>query len=309
MNKNVLRVILIVAPAVIGALTSVVAQMFYAPVPLLAFKIDIGMVAFLFGIFLSLLLITYHFGSDIRAWYARQDEEDFVREVEAGRRRFIRRLDHEIKNPLTGLQAALVNMQEAAQPADRTRAGDNARLAVERLKRLLADLRKLADLEDRTVESLPVDIPTLLEESVEAVKTLPTAQERSVNLLISRVPWPFPPVTGDRDLLSLVFYNLIENAIKFTSRDDSVEIRAREDGKAIVIEVADSGPGIPPDELYRIFEELYRGVNARGIEGSGLGLALARRIVSLHGGSMEVRSRQDDPRGTVFTVRLPVAKK
>ena len=309
MNKNILRVLLIVAPAILGAIVSVLAQIFYSPVPLLAFKIDIGMVAFLFGIFLSLLLIVYNFGSDVRAWYARQDEEDFLREVEAGRRRFIRRLDHEIKNPLTGLQAALVNMQEAAQPVDRTRAGDNARLAVERLKRLLADLRKLADLEERAVESLPVDIPALLEESVEAVKTLPAAQERNVSLLISRVPWPFPPVTGDRDLLSLVFYNLIENALKFTARDDSVEIRALEDGKSIVVEVADSGPGIPPDELYRIFEELYRGVNARGIEGSGLGLALARRIVSLHNGSMDVRSQQADPRGTVFTVRLPVAKK
>jgi len=309
MNRNIGRILLIVAPAVIGALLSLAAQMFFAPVPLVAFKIDVGMVAFFFGMFLSLLLVVYHFGSDIRAWYARQDEEDFVREVEAGRRRFIRRLDHEIKNPLTGLQAAIVNMQEAAQPADRTRAGDNARLAVERLKRLLADLRKLADLEDRMLESLPVDIPTLLEESVEAVKTLPAAQERNVSVLISRVPWPFPPVTGDRDLLSLVFYNLIENAIKFTSRDDSVEVRALEDGRSIVIEVADSGPGIPPDELYRIFEELYRGLNARGIEGSGLGLALARRIVSLHGGSMDVRSQQADPRGTVFTVRLPVAKK
>ena len=248
MNKNFLRVLMIVSPALLGALVSVVAQMFYAPVPLVAFKIDIGMVIFLFGIFLSLMLVVYHFGSDVRAWYARQDEEDFLREVEAGRRRFIRRLDHEIKNPLTGLQAALVNMQEAAQPVDRTRAGDNARLAVERLKRLLADLRKLADLEERAVESLPVDIPALLEESVEAVKTLPTAQERNVSLLISRVPWPFPPVTGDRDLLSLVFYNLIENALKFTARDDTVEIRALEDGKSIYVEVADSGPGIPPDE-------------------------------------------------------------
>ncbi len=309
MKQNVLRVLLIVAPAIIGALISVLAQIFYAPVPLVAFKIDIGIVFFFFGVFVSLMLVVYHFGSDVRAWYARQDEEDFLREVEAGRRRFIRRLDHEIKNPLTGLQAALVNMQEAAQPVDRTRAGDNARIAVERLKRLLADLRKLADLEERMLESLPVDIPTLLEESVEAVKTLPSAQDRNVGLLISRVPWPFPPVTGDRDLLSLVFYNLIENAVKFTAPADSVEVRALEDGKSIVVEVADSGPGIPPDDIYRIFEELYRGVNARGTEGSGLGLALARRIVSLHNGSMEVRSRQDDLHGTVFTVRLPVAKK
>jgi signal transduction histidine kinase len=75
-----------------------------------------------------------------------------------------------------------------------------------------------------------------------------------------------------------------------------------------VIEIADSGTGIPPDELSKIFEELYRGANARGIEGSGLGLALVQRIVELHGGQINVRSSQIGPRGTVFTVRLPVKK-
>jgi two-component system OmpR family sensor kinase len=308
-NSKVLHILFIIAPALLGGLVSVLMQMYYAPVPLVAFRVDIGMVIFLFGVFLSLLFAAYRFGSEVRAWYARQDEDFFRLENEAERRRFIRRLDHEIKNPLTGLQAALVNIQEASAPADRQRAGENARLAVVRLKRLLADLRKLAELEDRAVERLAVDIPTLLEEVTEAVQSLPSAQERKVNLLISRVPWPFPPVTGDRDLLSLVFYNLIENAVKFSAPADSVEVRALEDGRAIVVEVADSGPGIPPDELAKIFEELYRGVNARGIEGSGLGLALARRIVVLHDGQMEVRSRQDDPRGTVFTVRLPATKK
>ena len=308
-DRPLARFVVIALPTIFGALISALAQLFYAPVPLVAFKIDIGMAAFLFGVFLSLLLAAYYFGSEVRAWYARQDEEGIRREIEAERRRFIRRLDHEIKNPLTGLQAALVNMQEASIPVDRQRAGENARLAVVRLKRLLADLRKLAELEERPVERLAVDIPTLLEDVTEAVQSLPAAQERKVGLLISRVPWPFPPVTGDRDLLSLVFYNLIENAVKFTSKDDSVEVRALEDGKTIVVEVADSGPGIPPDELKKIFEELYRGVNARGIEGSGLGLALARRIVALHDGQMEVRSNQENPRGTVFTVRLPVVKK
>ena len=65
--------------------------------------------------------------------------------------------------------------------------------------------------------------------------------------------------------------------------------------------------GIPAEDLSNIFEELYRGSNARGVEGSGLGLALVRRIVALHGGEIDVRSRQEEPRGTVFTVRLPVS--
>ena len=100
-------------------------------------------------------------------------------------------------------------------------------------------------------------------------------------------------------------YNLVENALMFTSAHEPVEVRALEDGKAVVMEVADSGAGIPSDDLPKIFEELYRGSNARGTEGSGLGLALVSRIVALHGGQIEVRSRQTEPRGTVFTVRLP----
>ena len=302
------RYLLVFAPIAFGAFVSVAAQVFFAPVPLLAFKVDVGMAIFVLGAFGTLVLGAAALGRESRARSARHEAQELRRELEERRRSFIRRLDHEIKNPLTGLGAALVNMQEAAQEGDRQRAGENARHAIERLKRLLADLRKLAELEERPLERLPVDIPELLEEVTEAVRTLPAAQARTVNLMIARVPWPFPPVTGDRDLLGLVFYNLLENALKFTNGEDSLEVRALEDGQHIVVEVADSGTGIPPEDLSKIFEELYRGSNARSTEGSGLGLALARRIVALHEGRMNVRSRQDEPRGTVFTVRLPVSK-
>jgi two-component system OmpR family sensor kinase len=140
---------------------------------------------------------------------------------------------------------------------------------------------------------------------VTAARVIPAYEGRDVNLLIPKVPSPFPTITGDRDLLLLAAYNLVENALKFTSAEDSVEVRAMEDGRTIVIEVADSGAGIPPEDLSGIFEELYRGSNARGTEGSGLGLALVNRIATLHGGGVGVRSSQTDPRGTVFTLRLP----
>jgi two-component system, OmpR family, sensor kinase len=100
-------------------------------------------------------------------------------------------------------------------------------------------------------------------------------------------------------------YNLVENALKFKSENESVEVRVSEDGRAIVIEVADTGMGVAPEDVANIFDELYRGSNARGTEGSGLGLALVNRIASLHGGGVGVRSSQVDPRGTVFTLRLP----
>ena len=307
-NKNLIVLLLIFLPLIVGALASFVAQSIWNPVPILVFKIDVGLVAFLAGLSITLFMLAFRLGA---AWSEKRSSkliEESLREAEQGRQGFLRRLDHEIKNPLTGLRAALVNLQESGNSAERQRASENAGRAVERLTRLLTDLRKLSDLEERPIERIPVDVPDLLEDVVEAARALPSYQGRNINLLIPKVPSPFPSVTGDRDLLVLAVYNLVENALKFTSAHDSLEVRALEDGKAIVIEVADSGAGISSEDQSKIFEELYRGSNAQSTEGSGLGLALVNRIVALHGGVVDVRSNQRQPRGTVFTVRLPVSR-
>ena len=109
---------------------------------------------------------------------------------------------------------------------------------------------------------------------------------------------------GDRDLLFLAVYNLLDNALKFTRPGDIIEVRAVENGRTVTVEVADTGPGIPEDELPHVFEELYRGQRARGTEGSGLGLALVRAIAERHRGMVTVRSREGE--GTVFTLHLPL---
>jgi signal transduction histidine kinase len=163
-------------------------------------------------------------------------------------------------------------------------------------------------LEYQMLEHRPVDIEELVSEMVSAACSLPARQGRKVSLLISKVPL-LPPVLGDRDMLGLAFYNLIDNALKFTTCDDAIEVRVREDGRSLFIEVADSGMGIPPQEQERIFEDLYRGENAAEIEGSGLGLALARRIVILHGGEIALRSDPAQGRGNVFIIRLPAERK
>lgn len=307
-KKNWLAPLLIILPLLMGALASFLTQWIWDPVPLVVFKIDMGMVAFVSGVILTLFAGVGYLSAWFREQSAQKRIEQSMHESEKGRQRFIRRLDHEMKNPLTGLRAALVNLQETRDSEEHRRASENANRAVGRLTRLLNDLRKLSDLEERSIERMPVHIPELLDDVVDAARTIPAYQGRNVNLFISKVPAPLPPVRGDRDLLSLAVYNLVENALKYSSPTDSVEVRALEDGKAVVVEVADSGAGIASDDLSRIFEELYRGSNARTTEGSGLGLALVNRIISLHGGQIDVRSRQDGPRGTVFTVRLPEAK-
>jgi two-component system OmpR family sensor kinase len=322
-KKGWVSLLLIFLPFVAGILAFVFIIIYSRTISPFLLTADFGFFAFVFGvtirnlgvivlalgILITLLLGVFYYRS------LRQQEQTQIllseaeREAELGRRRFLRRLDHEIKNPLTGLRAALVNMQEAQAGDDRARAVGNAEHAVERLTRLLTDLRKLSDLGERPIERSPVDVPDLLQDVVEAAHVLPAYGGREVNLLIPKVPSPFPMIIGDRDLLVLAVYNLVENALKFTYPTDSVEIRVAEDGRAILIEVADSGVGIPPEDVSKIFEELYRGSNARSTEGSGLGLALVNRIIALHDGQINVRSSQEEPRGTVFTIRLPVGKK
>lgn len=310
-------------PFWVGLAAGILAHTLLQPETPVLFQADLGIAAFVFGgvvrqwsffafiigFLITLALILLYYWDMRSARQAKATIFEALREMEQNRRNFLRRLDHEIKNPLTGLRAALVNLQEAQSKDERIRAAENAGRAVARLSRLLADLRKLSDLGERPVEQTRVDVPDLLQDAVDAAHVLPAFEGREVSLLIPKVPSPFPSMTGDRDLLVLAVYNLIENALKFTSDQDSVEVRASEDGQVIVIEVADSGGGIPPEDQPKIFEELYRGSNARSTEGSGLGLALVKRIIALHSGQVHVRSSQIEPRGTVFTIRLPVSKR
>ena len=294
------RALLVLSPFVLGLFISVLLTLLIRPEAVLVFRVGLGILFLLGGMSVSILLA-------IMQWGRLRGQQNAITEAEERRRSFIRRLDHELKNPLTGLRAALANLSESVSPAEREKASANARRDVERLTRLLADLRKLSDLDERAPERVPVYVPNILEEIVEAASNQPAHQGRSVSLLIANVP-PLPLVIGDRDLLELAFYNLIDNALKFSGPGRQVEVRAREEGRSLVVEVADGGSGISAEDLPHLFEELYRGANARGIEGSGLGLALTARIVDLHGGSLKVTSHQGERQGTVFSIHLPAGR-
>ena len=213
------------------------------------------------------------------------------------------RLDHELKNPLTAIHAGLANLADGAAPADRERALEGVGAQATRLSRLMIDLRKLSELETRELDYAPVDLDALLRDVEASVREQPSAGERRLQLKLPEAPWPLPAVRGDADLLFLAVHNLAVNAVKFTRPGDAVEIRAVEDEGEVVIEVADTGPGIPEDELDAVWEELARGRAARGVPGTGLGLPLVRTIVARHGGSERIRSRVGQ--GTVVSLRLP----
>jgi two-component system OmpR family sensor kinase len=227
-------------------------------------------------------------------------------EATRDRLRFLMRLDHELKNPLTAMRAGLANIYQGGPGYA---SGTSAALVsvsaqADRITRLVSDLRKLADLETQEIEAAPVDLPGLLHEAAEAAGEIPGARRRILRLSVPRAPWPLPLIEGDRDLLFIAIQNLVSNAVKFSAPGDTVEIRASEDDDGLLLEVADTGAGIPADEIGQVWQELARGRAARSLPGTGIGLALVRVIVTRHGGKVAIRSREGQ--GTVVSIRLPL---
>ncbi|PRY17331.1 sensor histidine kinase [Kineococcus rhizosphaerae] len=215
------------------------------------------------------------------------------------------RLDHELKNPLTAIRLALANVAaEESSPEQRERGLRSIEEQVLRLSRLTADLRKIADVRTAPLARHRVDLTALLEEAVEVVGEQPRAEGRRISLDLPRAPWPLPPVPGDGDLLSLALVNLVDNAVKYTPAGEHVEVRGRETPEGVLVEVADTGQGIPAEDLPHVWEELFRSQSARSVAGSGLGLPLVRAVVERHGGTVSAQSREN--RGTVVRVVLPV---
>ena len=233
---------------------------------------------------------------------ARQHEQEVQLSI---RRDFLRRLDHELKNPLTIIHLGITNLRH--DPAlSNTQAESLARIVqqTERLQKLIVDLRWLTELDEGRIEQTPVDLSDVLDEAIMLAKDGNKYETRQVTLNIQQTPWPLSSVLGDRELLVVSFRNLLENSFKYTSDDDRVEIRATENDQMAMVEVADSGRGIADREQDLIFDHLYRSQDARDMPGRGLGLPLVQQIITLHGGRINVRSRPQA--GTVFTVWLPL---
>jgi two-component system OmpR family sensor kinase len=271
--------------------------------PILSIRVDLATLALMIGLALSVVVAAGVVLWELAEWRHRQRTVGVRAQAAEEHRRFLQRLDHELKNPLTAIRAGLANMVNSSATATQREALASVETQVLRLSRLTFDLRKLAELEVRPLEQVSIDVAELLQEAVALAQEQPGADARRLTLTLPQAPWPVPDILGDWDLLFLAAYNLMDNALKFTRPGDTVEVRASEDGAFVVVEVADTGPGIPAEESPRVWDELYRGQGARGIPGSGLGLALVRAIIERHDGQVTLRSRVGQ--GTVVTMRLP----
>lgn len=296
--------LIVIVPLLLGGLVvSALLVTWGNALPIVYLRADLGTAVALVSLCCSLLIAAWLLVRS-RLQHVRQQSISAVQqELADNRRRFLQRLDHELKNPLMAMRAGLANI--AAQPHDPT--GHAALQSVEaqavRLGRLVTELRKLADLETRPLERTAIDPTLLLHDVMTLAHEHAAAPARQLRLTLPQVSWSLPTLTGDYDLLFLALYNLTDNALKFTQPGDTVEVRAFEDSNTLVIEVADTGPGIADDEQAAVWQELYRSPAARGITGSGLGLPLVQAIVQRHGGQVSLRSRLEQ--GTVVTLRLP----
>ncbi len=213
-------------------------------------------------------------------------------------------VSHELKTPLTGLRLAVhLLLEETVGPLTPKQtellldARDNAERLLSRVNNLL-DLARLE--EGREFLDLQPEPPrTLLERAADAVR--PRAEDRGVTVTVETPP-DLPPVAVDRDRLGQALGNLLDNALAYTDRGGRITLQATAHGDTVTLRVEDTGTGIPPEYLPRVFTRFFR-IPGRSREGgTGLGLAIVREIVAAHGGTITCENRPGG--GTVFRIDL-----
>ncbi len=219
------------------------------------------------------------------------------------RRALLADVSHELRTPLAILQGNLEGMQDGVYPADAAHLGsllDETRV----LGRLVDDLRTLALAEagELRLHREPTDIGALLEDTVAA--HAPTAERGGLQLTASTGE-DLPQLELDPLRIREVIDNLVANALRHTPSGGTVRVTAMRDGSGVAVEVADTGPGMPPEVAARIFERFYRDP---GSSGSGLGLPIARELVAAHGGTIAVDSVPREGTRVRFTLPGPAER-
>ncbi len=237
------------------------------------------------------------------------DQIGELEQADSLRRELITNISHDLRTPLASLQGAIETLQikdQSLSPDDKRRYLETAHKHCQRLGRLITDLFDLATLEsqDRELRFEPFSLAELVQDV--AQKFRPMAAGKGLSLKLD-MPLNTSKVSGDIGLIERVLTNLADNAIKYTPMGGTVEMRVVRQGARIIASVADTGQGIPSGELARVFDRSYRVEKDRGdgSEGAGLGLAIAQRILKLHGGHLEVESTRGA--GNTFSFCLDAA--
>ncbi|MGZ4352576.1 MAG: ATP-binding protein [Gaiellaceae bacterium] len=240
-----------------------------------------------------------------RVWTLREVTRE--READRAKDEFVATVSHELRTPLTSIIGFLEMLldEDAGPLTDEQRQYlEIVQRSSQRLMRQVGDLLFMARLDEAglTLAREPVSLSELVGECVEAHAAL--ARNRGIELDFDA--GEVPALSGDRERLAQVTTNLLSNALKFTPQGGSVAVRTFAEGGSAVLEVEDTGIGIPEDERDRLFQRFFRSSSAtrQAVQGTGLGLAISKAIVEAHGGSIAAEPAAE--KGTRFRVELPL---
>lgn len=227
------------------------------------------------------------------------------------RRDFVANISHELRTPITSIRLLADTLRGPAaenvemRPETRGELVEKISVETETLEQLARELLDLAQIESGqvVVRMIPVSVTEL---ATHATQRLEAQAERKQLTFALDLPTDLR-VLADTEQIDRVLGNLLHNAIKFTPEAGQVRIRAYASEGDVVIEVADTGPGIPLEDLPRVFERFFRGDRSRKSGGTGLGLAIAKHVVEAHGGQIWVESEGRAGKGAIFRFTLPAA--
>jgi two-component system phosphate regulon sensor histidine kinase PhoR len=220
------------------------------------------------------------------------------------RRDFVANVSHELRTPLTAIKGyAEALLDEPDDEEARQRFLEIIQRHAARMERLVKDLLRLARLDARQelLERVPTDVPALLRGIVDDMT--PAIAGKDLAVSVDAAPG-MPLLWLDGTKLHDIVRNLVENAVNYTQSGGAVRVQAACASDELIVTVIDNGPGIPAEDLGRVFERFYRVDKSRGRPGgTGLGLAIVKHLADLHGGSVTVTNETGG--GARFEVRLP----
>ena len=232
-----------------------------------------------------------------------------LEKLDMSRNQFVSNASHELKTPLSTMKILLETLlyQDTYDPQMQKEFLTDINTEIDRLNRIVSDLLTLVNIDSDGMHLNASEL-RLRDVVAEQVKRLsPLARERGIELsCLIRDPCE---TVGDSLKLQQVFYNVIDNAIKYTPRGGEVHVELSRAGKRAVVRVEDTGIGIPAEDLPHIFDRFYRVDKARSREtgGTGLGLSIVRQIVLLHNG--DIRAESEENKGSTFIIELPIITK
>lgn len=214
-------------------------------------------------------------------------------------------ISHELRTPIAAIMSASDNLRDPAFSTNAVVRNDLAgevHTAAQRLNRLVENLLDMTRLESGRISAARewCDVEDLLNSAARKLESGLDGHTITID-----VPADMPPVKLDYTLIEQAINNLLHNAIQYTPRGTTITLRARRDGTACVLTVADNGQGFPPDALPHVFDKFYR-VPGTKTGGTGLGLSIAKGFIEAHQGTIDVRNREDG--GAEFTIRLPIGE-